>query len=90
MLVLMLVTLIGGGLAVKFRRYTNCWHCVEQYVNCHNKNECHLKKNNRYIKYCKRVYKDCLKFCKEMVERLRKNDFPSSIHQADRDGPDDL
>ena len=69
---------------MKRRRNTNCWHCVEQFVDSHNKNECHLKKNKRYGNYCKRVYKDCMKFCKEMVERLKKNNFPSAIHQAER------
>jgi len=50
--------------------------CIKKYYNCYEKNQCALKKNEHRVKYCRKLYTDCMAYCKYMIRRMEIDDFP--------------
>ena len=50
-------------------------YCLRKYYECFEKNDCYQKENKHRIEYCKKDYKECMRYSMEMMRKIELDDF---------------
>ena len=54
-----------------------CVFCLRRYHDCLTKNKCNVTENIQYMAYCERGFNECMKWCVDMLKRIKTEKFPS-------------